>query len=217
MKFNLITLVGCSAVFLAALGARQTLFAGVSAHNRYYVTAILAISGILMVITLFRFIRPSRQRLISGKAHGEKNSDGPRQHYRMQFDHPPHPLFVQKISARQPGPGFTCTVRDVSETGIGLGCTGVYAHGETVQGEIIFDSGRTAPINGVVVRETPDQTSLRLHCTIDPPLLMAEQREQIRQEKDAGPRPAVSRTVLEKSAGGLPSHSPKGVCRIKRP
>jgi hypothetical protein len=40
------------------------------------------------------------------------------------------PFSFKKISARQPGPGFTCAVRDVSETGIGLGCTGVYAHGE---------------------------------------------------------------------------------------
>lgn len=217
MKFNLITLVGSTVIFLAARWAQQTLITGSSVHGRYYVTTLLLVSGILMVITLFRLIRPSSKRLNAEKFSGEKTSDQPRQHYRMQFAHQPHPLFVEQINDRQAGPAFTCAVRNISETGIGLDCAGVYSQGQTVQGEIIFASGRMAPINGVVVRETPDLTSLHLHCTLDPPLLMAEQREQIIQKKAAGPRPAVSRTVLEKRTDGLPSHSPKGVCRIKRP
>jgi hypothetical protein len=217
MKLNLITLAICSVIFLAATGVRLTLSAGVSAHHRYYVTAILTISGILTVITLLRLTRLRRSRPAPARAPGGPAPEQHRNHFRMRFDRTAHPVFVEKISDREPGAAFTCAVHDISETGVGLGCTGVYANGETVQGEIIFDSGRTAPVNGVVIREEMDRTCLRLHCSIDPPLLMAEQRELIRLEKAAGPRPAVSRTVLDKRTGGLPSHSPKGICRLKRP
>lgn len=216
MKFNLVTLFFSTAVLVAAVWVRLTLFPGFSAHSRYYVTAILMISGLLVVITLFRLIRPPRSRSISAEAARGTASSQHRDHFRIQFDRLPHPVFVQKVNDRQPGPAFTCTVHDISETGIGLRCSGVFSVGNTVQGEIIFDSGRTAPVNGVVIREETDRTSLRLHCTIDPPLLMAEQREQIRLEKTIGPRPAVSRTVLEKTTRGLPSHSPKGICRLKQ-
>ena len=97
-----------------------------------------------------------------------------------------------------------------------LECTGIFAEGESVQGEIIFNSGRTAPVNGIVIREEAQRTCLRLHCTIGPPLLMAEQRELIVQTKASGPRPAVSETLLGDTVRSLPSHRPKGLCRLKR-
>ncbi|MBC2712678.1 MAG: PilZ domain-containing protein [Desulfosarcina sp.] len=217
MKTNFITLLISLAVFMATLCARQTFFTGSSAHGRYYVAAILMISGILTAIALFRLIRLHRNRPMSADSSDRKISGRPRQHYRIRFDKSPWPIFVEKTADHQPTPEFTCQVLDISETGISLGCTGVYAHGQTVQGEIIFDSGRTAPVNGMVVREEADRTCLRLHCTIDPPLLLAEQREQIIMEKADGPRPAVSKTVLGTTAGSLPSHHPKGICRLKRP
>lgn len=217
MKENRITLAISSAVFVAALWVRLTLFAGASAHGRYYVSAVLGISGALTVIILFRLIRSQPIRSSPDPASGETPSEKNRQHYRIRFDRPPQPVFVQKTDDRKPDPAFTCPVLDISETGIGLACTGVYACGQTVQGELIFCSGRTAPVNGIVIREEADRISLRLHCTIDPPLLMAEQREQIISQKATGPPPPVSRTILEKTAGALPSHAPKGICRLKKP
>ncbi|WP_319409852.1 PilZ domain-containing protein [uncultured Desulfosarcina sp.] len=168
------------------------------------------------VITLFRWFRHRRQRSMPADDADRKASDRQRQNYRIQFGESPHPIFIQRTDNRHPATAFTCPVRDVSETGISLGCTGVYAIGQTVQGEIIFTSGRTAPVNGVVLREKMDYTCLRLHCTIDPPLLMAEQREQIAREKGDSPRPAVSKAVMDKTVGSLPSDSPKGICRLKR-
>ena len=217
MKENQITLAISAAVFMAALWVRQTLFTGASAHGRYYVSAVLGISGVLTVILLCRLILPKRIRSSTDPTSGETPSRRDRLHYRIRFDRPPQPVFVQKIDDRQPGLAFTCPVLDISETGISLACTGVYARGQTVQGELIFCSGRTAPINGIVIREEKDRSSLSLHCTIDPPLLMAEQREQILLQKATGPRPPVSRNLLEKTSGALPSHSPKGICRLKRP
>ena len=217
MKFNLITLFVSSTIFVAALGARQTWVVGSSVHGRYYVTAILMISCIISMITLFRWFRLRRHRSATADNVDREASERPRQHYRMQFDQSTHPLFVERTDDRHPVTAFTCPVRDISETGISLGCKGVYTHGQTIHGEIIFSSGRTAPVNGVVIREETDRTCLRLHCTIDPPLLMAEQRDQIVLEKGNRPRPAVSKTVLDTTAGSLPSHSPKGICRLKRP
>jgi prepilin signal peptidase PulO-like enzyme (type II secretory pathway) len=217
VKRNLITLFVSSTLFLAVLGARHSLVAGSTAHGRYYVTAILMISGIIALITLFRWFRLRRHRSTSAENADREASERPRQHYRIQFDQSPHPLFVERTDDRYSATAFTCPVRDISETGISLGCRGIYTHGQTIQGEIIFSSGRTAPVNGVVIREETDRTCLRLHCTIDPPLLMAEQRDQIALEKGNSPRPAVSRTVLDTAAGSLPSHSPKGICRLNRP
>jgi hypothetical protein len=217
VKENQITLATSAAVFVAALWVRQTFFTDASAHGRYYVSAVLGISGVLTVIFLCRLILAQRMRSSSDPTAGEKPSRRDRLHYRIRFDRPPQPVFVQKTDDRQPGPAFTCPVLDISETGISLACTGVYTLGQTVQGELIFCSGRTAPINGIVIREEKDRSALNLHCAIDPPLLMAEQREQIVLQKAAGPQPAVSRTLLEKDSGSLPSHSPKGICRLKRP
>lgn len=217
MKINFITLLISSTVLIAALWARQTLLAGSLAHARYYLTTILMISGILTVISLYRLIQLHRCRPMSTDNADQETSERNRQHYRMQFDESPRPIFIQKTDDRLPAAAFTCPVWDISETGISLGCTGVFAQGQTVQGEIIFDSGRTAPINGIVIRKEADRTCLRLHCTIPPPLLMAEQREQIIMEKANGPRPAVSKTVLDTTAESLPSHSPKGICRLKQP
>lgn len=217
MKFNHIALIISSVTFMAAWWTRQILVVGLSAHGRYYSTAILTISGIISMIALFRWFRLHRHRSMSTGHADREPSERPRQHYRMQFDQPPHPLFIEKTDNRHPVAAFSCPVGDISETGISLGCRGVYTHGQTVQGEIIFCSGRTAPINGVVIREETDRTCLRLHCTIDPPLLMAEQRERIAKEKGNRPRPAVSKTVLDTTTGSLPSHSPKGICRLKQP
>jgi hypothetical protein len=217
VKFNRITLIISSAILIAALCARQASVVSFSAHGRYYVTAVLMISSIISMITLFRWFRLRRQRSMSANDAERDAFDRPRQHYRMQFDQSPYLLFVERTDDRHQVAAFTCPVRDISETGISLGCKGAYAHGHSVQGEIIFGSGRTAPVNGVVIREETDRTCLRLHCTIDPPLLMAEQREQIALEKGNCPRPAVSKTVLDATVGSLPSHSPKGICRLKRP
>ncbi|BBO66866.1 hypothetical protein DSCA_07960 [Desulfosarcina alkanivorans] len=216
MKLNLVTLVISPAIFAVTLWVRLTRFSGATPHARYYLAVILTISAILTVITLYRLTRSLRKPPVSSTSTAKMPSGQKRDHYRMQFDRLSHPVFIEKISESQPGPAVTCAVRDISEAGIGLGCTGIYSLGQTVQGEIIFDSGRTAPINGVVVREEANRTCISLHCTIDPPLLMAEQREQIRSEKPSGPRPVVSRTVLEETGRPLPSHSPKGVCRLKR-
>ncbi|MCB2146204.1 MAG: PilZ domain-containing protein [Deltaproteobacteria bacterium] len=216
MKFNLITLIVSSVILLVMVWVRQAFLAGDSMHGRYYVAAILMISSMLTVITLFRYLRHRRQRSMPADVGGSDAADRHRQHYRLQFDESPHPIFVQRTDDRHSVTAFTCQVRDISETGISLGCMGVYALGQTVQGEVIFTSGRTAPVNGVVLREKKDYTCLQLHCTIDPPLLMAEQREQIAIKKGKGPRPAVSRPVIDKTVGSLPSHSPKGICRPKR-
>lgn len=216
MKFNIITLLISSIVLVAALWVRQTLVFSAWTHGHYYVTAILTISGIITAITMFRWIRLRHHRPMAAGDVGQDASGRQRQHYRMQFDESLHPLFVQRTDEHHPISAFTCPVHDVSETGISLNCKGVYTLGQTVQGEIIFVSGRTAPVNGIVIREETDRTCLRLHCTIDPPLLMAEQREQIALEKGNRPRPAVSKSILDATAGSLPSHSPKGICRLKR-
>lgn len=215
MTINQIALLLSSTVFTIALWVWQTGIAGSSLHGRYYVTAILMISGILMLITLFRLIVPLRSRPKRSGPAGRQIPDQPRQHYRIQFDASSYPRFNQKTSNHLPATAFSCPVCDISETGIGLVCRGIYTIGQTVQGEIIFESGRTAPINGTVIREEAGRTGLRLHCMIDPPLLMAEQRDHIVRQKAKGPQPAVSKTMLDNGAGSLPSHTPKGICRLK--
>lgn len=218
MKPNLVTLIFGATAFAAGLWARQTHVAGVSAHMRYYTTALLVIGAALTGVALLRFLRPHSEPASMTPAVRPKASARDRQRYRLGFNEPPRPIFIQNTGHdSHPVPAFTCPVHDVSETGVSLACNGVYAQGQAVQGEIIFGSGRTAPINGRVIREESGRTCLHLDCTIDPPLLMTEQRERISTEKATGPRPAVSRAIPDRSAGPLPSHSPRGVFRIKRP
>ncbi|MGA6926870.1 MAG: hypothetical protein WBY88_14375 [Desulfosarcina sp.] len=216
MKPTLITLILSAAAMAVGLSTRQMVHADISGHMRYYGTAILTISGVLIVICLWRLIRLRHSRPLPRGDAPPKASRHDRRRYRLRFDGPHYPLFIQKTAETHPVLEFSCPVHDISETGISLGCVGVYAHGQTVLGEIIFESGRGAPINGRVVREEVDRTCLLLDCTIDPPLLMAEQREQILKQKNKGPWPPVSGNVLEKTAVPLPSHAPKGICRIKR-
>jgi len=218
MKSTLITLIVSTIIFLTMLWIRQSSWAAdLSAHGRYYLVSLLAISGIVPLIAFIRLVR----RPCSGtKARPRKNGQTKpqqRDHFRLQFDESAQPRFVQKSAEPARAPEFFCPVKDVSETGISLLCSGIFSKGETVRGEILFPSGRTAPINGVVLRVNAGRTSLRLHCTIDPPLLMAEQRELIVREKEQGPQPAVSDALLDSPARSLPSHTPKGICRLKRP
>ncbi len=217
MKNNLIALLASATVFMATLWARQTWSLDASAHGRYYMTAVLTISAAVTLITALRLIGLYRTQSINAVTTGGHPPVRPRQHYRLQFDRSPRPRFVQKADVHQPAAAFSCAVCDVSETGISLDCTGVFAEGQAVCGDLIFCSGRTAPVNGTVVRNEAHRTCLRLHCTIDPPLLMAEQREQIVSDKGNDPRPVVSDSLLNTTARSLPSHSPKGICRIKRP
>lgn len=215
MTINHVTLFVSSTVLMIALWGRQSGLFESSVHQRYYLTAILMVSGILTLVTLLRLIRFYLRRPVVGEDTKRHPSQRPRQHYRMQFDESSYPIFMQKTDDRLPATAFSCPVDNISETGISLVCAGVYDLGQTVQGEIIFGSGRTAPINGIVIREDTQRTSLHLHCTIAPPLLMAEQREQIVVRKAKGPQPAVSQTMLDDTAGSLPSHAPKGICRLK--
>lgn len=218
MKSTLITSVVSSTLFLILLWVSQSSWtADLSAHGRYYLVSLLTISGTVALIAIIRLVRRSS----SGPGSRNRKS-GPitpqqRDHFRLQFDELGQPRFVQKSGDPAHTPEFSCPVYDLSETGVSLICTGVFSQGESVQGEILFPSGRTAPINGVVLRVDSGRTSLRLHCTIDPPLLMNEQREMIIREKESGPQPAVSEALLDSPARSLPSHTPKGICRLKRP
>lgn len=200
---------------MAMLWVRRAIVDDYSTYTRYYIVSGLMISGVLCSIILLRLLRlffkpPQTAELIS-----RERSEQPRKHYRLTFDRSDSPRFVQAANGRQPAGAFTCPVLDISETGITLGCTGEYSTGQTVHGEVIFASCRTAVVNGTVVREEADRTALRLHCTIDPPLLMAEQREQIVRQKGESARPAVSKNLFENPSKSLPSHRPKGICRIK--
>jgi hypothetical protein len=216
IKKNLISLLISAGIFMAAWWYRQEWPLAASAHGRYYVSAVLMISAVVALITACRLVGMQRRRSATTTRVQAPAQERPRQHYRLQFDQTSRPQFVQKVDDPDSAAGFSCPVRDISETGISLDCTGVYAVDQTIQGQIIFQSGRTAPINGTVVRIDPQRTCLHLHCTIDPPLLMAEQREQISHNKANGPRPVVSESILDTGTGSLPSHSPKGICRLKR-
>lgn len=215
MKSTVITLTISMAVFLATLCARQYWPEGLSAHGRYYVASMLTISALVCLIAVVRLRHGKKQ----GQAPPIKADHDPlaqqRQHYRLQYDDSPRPRFIEKSTDLLAAASFTCPVKDVSETGLGLVCTGVYAEGKTVLGEIHFPSGRTAPINGGVLRDDGQHTSLQLHCGIDPPLLMDEQREKIVREKDKGPQPVVSEALLDTTPRSLPSQRVKGICRLK--
>ena len=216
MNANRITLICSIFLFSFTLWAKLILPDTLSAHDRYYLTAILTISGLLIVITFFRMIRPSAT--MSGiKKMGISTGDTQkRSFYRIRFEPDEQPLFVQRRDSSKMESDITFPVGNISETGIGLVCSDVYPIGETVMGEVIFQDGATAAVNGVVIRQSVDLTVLRLHCTIDPFLLMKVQREQIEKRKKIGPRPAVDQTLLDQSGNSLPSHTPKGVCRMKR-
>ena len=217
MKTNTITLMISLAILLGALWVLRVFDTGAYAHGRYYATAVLMISAILIIIALLRLIRFVGGRSMAPR-HPDRNiSNQPRQHFRLCFDEAPPPQFIQKSDDCQSSAAFTCPVCDVSETGVGLTCTGVYQNGQVVKGELIFDSGRTVEVDGIVVREATDRTALRLRHHLDPALLMAEQREQIVKKKANGPQPAVNKPALDATTGTLPSHSIKGICRLKRP
>ena len=217
MKKTRITLLVGAVIFLATLWLLQsTGFEGLSGHERYYLVALLTISGMVCLIAIVRLLPRPISRSRSPYRRKDLIETQKREHFRLEFDESYQPRFVQHSDGPARATDFSCPVQDVSETGISLLCTGIFTQGETVQGEILFPSGRTAPINGAVLRIDAGRTSLHLHCTIDPPLLMAEQREQIAREKERGPQPAVSDALLESPAQSLPSHSPKGICRLKR-
>ena len=218
MKTNLITLAISSTVFVLTLLGVRRFPAGSSAYTHYYITAVLMISAFLAAIALIRLLLSVRHRPLSGGPAPQKISTQRREHYRLTYEQSEQstiPLFIQTDDEGLPAEAVSCPVGDISETGLSLHCTGVYATGQPVHGKIIFSSGRTAEVNGTVIREEMDRTSLKLHCTIDPALLMAEQREQIESRKNSGPRPTVSHSSLEKLTVSLPSHRPKGICRIK--
>ena len=216
MQINLATFVISATIFVTALWQTSSWLDAPSPHGRYYAVVLLTISGLIGLIALARIFIT---RNVTSSSENSVDTDAttrPRQHYRLQFKKPWRPRFVRKTDESTLTADFSCDVGDISETGVGLDCIGVFAKGETVCGEIIFSSGRTAPVNGVVVRETDQRTCLDLHCTIDPSLLMSEQREQIAAEKAEGPRPIVTPVLLDASAKNLPSNVPKGICRRKR-
>ena len=215
MKSTFITLTISMAVFLATLCARQYWSEGLSAHGRYYVASILTISALISMIAAVRLIQGKRQAHTASQKQDDDSSSQRRQYYRLQYDDSPRPRFKEKSSDLPDVAAFSCPVRDVSETGLGLVCTGVYTEGQTILGEIQFSSGRTAPINGVVLRDDGQHTSLQLHCGIEPALLMEEQRENIVREKAQGPRPVVSEALLDTTPRSLPSQKTRGLCRLK--
>lgn len=114
------------------------------------------------------------------------------------------------------GSDTTFPVSDISETGIGLASCDAYHIGQTVVGEVIFKDGATASVNGIVTRQSKDLVALYLHCAIEPSLLIKVQRDQIERKKKMGARPAVDPTIVDQKGQSLPSHTPKGVCRMKR-
>ncbi len=216
MNANRITLICSIFLFSFTLWAKLILPGTLSAHDRYYLTAILTISGLLIVITLFRMIRPTgisvgRKERKTSSGHEQKRS-----FYRIRFEPDEQPLFVQRHDPAHTASDVTVPVSDISETGIGLVCSDGYRLGETVMGEVMFQDGATAAVNGIVIRQSEGLTVLQLHCTIDPALIMKVQRHQIEKRKKIGPRPPVDQTLLDQNGNSLPSHRPKGVCRMKR-
>ncbi len=215
MKINL-TILAISALVLGSLSlSSQTLFEGASAYERYYIAAALIISSALLVISVARLLYMVVRRSSSANHKAQSREVQRREHYRLTYETPPHPLFVQSDDNVPLDQTFSCPVKDLSETGLALYCSGVYENGQTVIGEIIFDSGRNARVNGSVVRQDTNCTSIALHCAIEPSIFMAEQREMIAARKQTGPRPSVNQDILEKTADSLPSHRPKGICLKK--
>lgn len=186
-------------------------------HQRYYTLSALFIGAILMLFALVRVIRGVGRTPAAPRPIDQDQAADRREMYRLVFDGPPRPVFLQQTDGPGSVPVFSCPVWDVSETGVSLDYIGSFAVGQRVQGEIIFDSGRTVPVNGVVTRAGSGRTALQLHCTIDPTIIMAEQRERIALQKNTGPMPAVAPTFSDENRQALPSHRPKGLCRLKRP
>lgn len=215
MKTILITLAVSLATLVGTLVFSKVVFTDLSPYTRYYVTATIAISGAVAAISMFKLLMMTKRRKPSSPSMVSTHRDQRRASYRLGFDLSTPALFVDARGKPLSSVAFSCPVKNLSETGLSLLCTGVYATGQTVHGEVIFSSGRTVQIHGSVIREELDQTCLRLHCTIDPSIFMAEQRERIESEKSIGPRPAVSQGALEESSTILPSHRPKGICRKK--
>ena len=215
MKINL-TILAISALVLGSLLLSfQTLFEGASAYERYYIAAALIISSALLIISIAQLLYRAVHRSSIATRNARSRKVQPREHYRLTYDTPPHPLFVQNDDELPLDQTFSCPVKDLSETGLALYCSGVYENGQAVIGEVIFDSGRNAKVNGHVVRQNADSTSIALDCTIEPSVFMAEQRELIAARKQTGPRPTVSQDILDKTADSLPSHRPKGICLKK--
>ncbi len=215
MKSNLLTMFISMAILVITILSSRSLLADPTPYTRYYISSAITISGLVIVITLLRLFLMLKRRPSSPPKSSTDSSVQRRENYRLSWERHTSPLFVQAIDENSPAEAFTCPVADLSETGLGLRCSGVYATGQSVHGEIIFTSGRSALVNGRVIREEPDLTSLTLHCTIDPSIFMAEQRELVDSQKNTGPRPAVSQSVLEATQTSLPSHRPKGICRLK--
>lgn len=216
LNANRITLICSISLFSFTLWAKLILPGTLSAHNRYYLTAILTISGLLIVITFFRMIRHSGTTVGIKKIETSTEREQRRSFYRIHFGSDERPLFIQRRESDLMGSDVTFPVSDISETGISLVCSDVYHLGETVMGEVIFQDGATATINGDVIRQPAGLTVLQLHCTIEPSLLMKIQRSQIERRKKLGHRPPVDRILLDQDGKSLPSHAPKGVCRMKR-
>ncbi len=215
-KKEFIVLAVSSVLMAVFLYLWLTFQVGTSGYGRYYLSAALSISVALVVIFLIRMGRHRIEEDGHSKSVKKRTVTGVREHYRLQYDTAQRPIFIRKTDPERVEVEFACPVIDISETGICLDVAGVYTPGTTICGEIIFNSGRSAPINGVVVREAMDRTSVKLHCTISPPLLMAEQRDLIASRKDDGPRPAVNRQLLKTGGTRLPSHTPKGICLNRR-
>lgn len=216
MKTNLITMAFSSLLLGIVLLSSRRLLSDGSAHTRYYITAATLISTALLVITIVRFLLMTIRRPSSMAKEMASRSAQRREYFRLTYDEPPQPLFVQTDGECPPDQAFTCPVKDLSEIGLALCCAGVYDVGQTVIGEVIFSSGRKVQVNGEVIRQDSNITSLALHCSIDPTVFMAEQREMIQEKKNVGPKPAVSQSLFDNPSASLPSYSPKGVCLKKK-
>jgi hypothetical protein len=213
---NWVALIISTLIFIVAIWLRWTMFIDVSFHGRYYFAAIIGISGFTAVITFLRLIKGRCLDTAQLPPVIHKKKQQPRRNYRVVFDRSNGPVFIQRTDDSGLAPAITCRAIDVSETGLGLDCTGVYQKGQTIMGEIIFKNGNTAPINGEVLRENSKGTFIRLHCTISPSLIMEAQRSQIQSEKAMGPFPAIGESLLDFGNKELPSHRPKGLCRLKK-
>ncbi len=216
MKVNLLTLLISLLALTATLLSRRFFLDASSPHGRYYAAAIVVTCGLLAVITTIRTIRLVRNRPTAPQQSDAEGTERPRQFYRIQYDPSARPLFVV-----QSGPGptisdFSCPVENLSEMGLGLACTDPFVIGQAIAGRIIFNTGQTAAVGGIVVRQTATGTFLQLGQPMDASLLMAEQRNQVAMQRADGPRPAVSSTVLDARPAALPSQQIKGVRRARR-